>query len=130
MVHGHVPGQIWNICLYRTLPMQQKSRLLSCLPTHAYTDCKISGQQPRQLQKKVPGIYYMAMVIQKNDAHLKSQFCSSTNMTASCPPTSEQYSSGIFGQKTTSAIFVWTVFGHRKSKHLPRIIVLTNRTGN
>ena len=35
----------------------------------------------------------------KNDAHLKSQFCSSTNMTASCPPTSEQYSSCIFWTK-------------------------------
>ena len=40
-----------------TLPTQQKSTLLLRKPTHAYTDCEISGLQPTRLHKEFPRIH-------------------------------------------------------------------------
>ena len=45
-----------NICL-RDLPTQKNSTLPPRMPTHAYADCKISGQQPTQLYKEFPRVH-------------------------------------------------------------------------
>ena len=42
---------------YATLPTQQKSTLLPRVPTHAYADCIIAGQQPKQLYKEFARIH-------------------------------------------------------------------------
>ena len=42
---------------HATLPTQQTSKLLPCVPTHAYTDCEISGRRPTRLYKGVPPIH-------------------------------------------------------------------------
>ena len=59
-----------NICL-RDLPTRIKSTLPSRVPTHAYVDWKISGQQPTQLYKEFPRIHEVGHS-KKNDAHLKN----------------------------------------------------------
>ena len=71
------PGQVlhilkmqMNICL-RDLPTRKKSTLPSRVPTHAYADCKISGQQPTQLYKEFPRIHEVGHS-KKNDAQVKS----------------------------------------------------------
>ena len=56
---------------HATLPTQQKSTLLPRKPTHAYTDCEISGLQPTRLYKEFPRIHSAMLVIQKNDARLR-----------------------------------------------------------
>ena len=63
-----------NICL-RDLPTRKKSTLPSRVPTHAYADCKISGQQPTQLYKEFPRVHEVGHW-EKNDAHmLKAKKC-------------------------------------------------------
>ena len=57
-----------NICL-RDLPTRKKSTLPSRVPTHAYADCKISGQQPTQLYKEFPRVHEVGHW-EKNDAHM------------------------------------------------------------
>ena len=57
-----------NICL-RDLPTRKKSTLPSRVPTHAYADCKISGQQPTQLYKEFPRVHEVGHW-EKNDAQL------------------------------------------------------------
>ena len=52
-----------------TLPTQQQSTLLSRVPTHTYAECKISGQQPPQLQKEFPRIHNVGHS-KKNDAQI------------------------------------------------------------
>ena len=58
-----------NICL-RDLPTRKKSRLPSRVPTHAYADCEISGQQPTQLYKEFPRVHEVGHS-KKNAAHLQ-----------------------------------------------------------
>ena len=41
---------------HATLPTQQTSTCFR-VPTHAYTDCEISGRQPTQLYKEFPRIH-------------------------------------------------------------------------
>ena len=41
---------------HATLPTQQTSKLLPRVPTHAYTDCEISGPWPTRLYKEFPPI--------------------------------------------------------------------------
>ena len=57
-----------NICL-RDLPTQKNSTLPPRVPTHAYADCKISGQQPTQLYKEFPRVHEVGHW-EKNDAHM------------------------------------------------------------
>ena len=57
-----------NICL-RDLPTQKKSILPPRVPTHAYADCKISGQQPTQLYKEFPRVHEDGHW-EKNDAQI------------------------------------------------------------
>ena len=54
---------------HATLPTQQKSTLLPRMPTHAYTDCEISGRQPTRLYKEFPRIHN-AGHSKKNDAQV------------------------------------------------------------
>ena len=61
LLDGHVP-----ICL---LTRQQKSTLLSRLPTQAFADCKISGEQPTQLHKEFLRIHDIGRS-KTNDAHM------------------------------------------------------------
>ena len=56
---------------HATLPTQQKSTLLPRVPTHAYTDCEISGRQPTRLYKEFPRIH--------NAGHSKKKRCSNEN---------------------------------------------------
>ena len=63
-----------NICL-RDLPTRKKSRLPSRVPTHAYADCEISGQQPTQLYKEFPRVHEVGHS-KKNAAHLRTQLTS------------------------------------------------------
>ena len=42
---------------HATLPTQQTSKLLPRVPTHAYTDCEISGRRPTRLYKEFPPIH-------------------------------------------------------------------------
>ena len=58
-----------NICL-RDLPTRIKSTLPSRVPTHAYADWKISGQQRTQLYKEFPRIHEVGHS-KKNDAQVK-----------------------------------------------------------
>ena len=62
-----------NICL-RDLPTQKKTTLPSRVPTHAYADCKISGQQPTQLYKEFPRVHEVGHW-EKNDAQLGHSNC-------------------------------------------------------
>ena len=76
-----------NICL-RDLPMRKKSRLPSRVPTHAYADCEISGQQPTQLYKEFPRVHEVGHS-KKNAAHMKgfkvaSQLSGKGNVTLKC----------------------------------------------
>ena len=59
-----------NICL-RDLPTQKNSTLPPRVPTHAYADCKISGQQPTHLYKEFPRVHEVGHW-EKNDAHIKA----------------------------------------------------------
>ena len=60
-----------NICL-RDLPTQKNSTLPPRVPTHAYADCKISGQQPTHLYKEFPRVHEVGHW-EKNDAQLTLQ---------------------------------------------------------
>ena len=53
---SHLIKMQMNICL-RDLPTRKISTLPSRVPTHAYADCKISGQQPTQLYKEFPRVH-------------------------------------------------------------------------
>ena len=65
-VTTQLPGKWWKSA-YATLPTQETSALLPRVPTQAYADCKISGQQPRQLHKEFPRIHNVGHS-KKNDA--------------------------------------------------------------
>ena len=58
---------------HATLPTQEKSTLLLRVPTHAYTDCEISGRQPTRLYKEFPRIHN-AGHSKKNDAHMRELY--------------------------------------------------------
>ena len=52
----HILKMQMNTCL-RDLPTRKKSTLPSRVPTHAYADREISGQQPTQLYKEFPRVH-------------------------------------------------------------------------
>ena len=79
-----------NICL-RDLPTQKKTTLPSRVPTHAYADCKISGQQRTQLYKEFPRVHEVGHW-EKNDAQMKVKF-------------------GIPDPKSVSQSFWWLLLG-------------------
>ena len=74
---GSMPTQMpphayaeWKGCLRRSFPIlgayagastdsayATKSTLVSRVPTHTYSECKISGQRPTQLHKEFPQIH-------------------------------------------------------------------------
>ena len=55
----HIPSHLENANehLPTRLAYAKKSRLPSRVPTHAYADCEISGQQPTQLYKEFPRVH-------------------------------------------------------------------------
>ena len=68
---------------HATLPTQQKSTLLPHMPSHAYADCIIAGQQPTQLYKEFPRIHdgHDAGHSKKKDVQLLA-----TTTVEKCPP--------------------------------------------